>query len=58
MIYEYGSYLMTSHNLWQLGIDYLDCCVYKPFLFSYFKLMGCLFHSITRELETCSARTP
>ncbi|XP_070854706.1 nuclear pore complex protein Nup75-like [Drosophila suzukii] len=24
MIYEYGSYLMTSHNLWQLGIDYLD----------------------------------
>nr|XP_036669108.1 nuclear pore complex protein Nup75 [Drosophila suzukii] len=26
MIYEYGSYLMTSHNLWQLGIDYLDCC--------------------------------
>ncbi|XP_016985980.1 nuclear pore complex protein Nup75 [Drosophila rhopaloa] len=26
MIYEYGSYLMSSHNLWQLGIDYLDCC--------------------------------
>lgn len=26
MIFEYGSYLMTSHNLWQLGIDYLDCC--------------------------------
>lgn len=26
MIYEYGSYLMTSHNMWQLGIDYLDCC--------------------------------
>lgn len=26
MIYEYGSYLMGSHNLWQLGIDYLDCC--------------------------------
>ncbi|KAI8039705.1 nuclear pore complex protein Nup75 [Drosophila gunungcola] len=26
MIYEYGSYLMTSHNLWQLGFDYLDCC--------------------------------
>jgi len=26
MIYEYGSYLMTSNNLWQLGIDYLDCC--------------------------------
>ncbi|KAH8401109.1 hypothetical protein KR009_003119, partial [Drosophila setifemur] len=26
IVYEYGSYLMTSHNLWQLGIDYLDCC--------------------------------
>ncbi|KAH8252807.1 hypothetical protein KR032_001916, partial [Drosophila birchii] len=26
VIYEYGSYLMGSHNLWQLGIDYLDCC--------------------------------
>ncbi|XP_017078923.1 nuclear pore complex protein Nup75 [Drosophila eugracilis] len=26
MIYDYGSYLMTTHNLWQLGIDYLDCC--------------------------------
>ncbi|TDG51084.1 hypothetical protein AWZ03_002447 [Drosophila navojoa] len=26
MIFEYGSYLMTSHKLWQLGIDYLDCC--------------------------------
>ncbi|XP_023164937.2 nuclear pore complex protein Nup75 [Drosophila hydei] len=26
MVFEYGSYLMTSHNLWQLGIDYLDCC--------------------------------
>ncbi|KAH8299678.1 hypothetical protein KR044_004541, partial [Drosophila immigrans] len=26
MIFEYGSYLMTTHNLWQLGIDYLDHC--------------------------------
>ncbi|XP_017837537.1 nuclear pore complex protein Nup75 [Drosophila busckii] len=26
LIYDYGSYLMTSHNLWQLGIDYLDHC--------------------------------
>ncbi|XP_068148193.1 nuclear pore complex protein Nup75 [Drosophila tropicalis] len=26
MIYEYGSYLMTSKNLWQFGVDYLDCC--------------------------------
>ncbi|XP_034478529.1 nuclear pore complex protein Nup75 [Drosophila innubila] len=29
MIFEYGSYLMTSHNLWQLGIDYLDCCEHE-----------------------------
>ncbi|KAL7738573.1 hypothetical protein ACLKA6_006873 [Drosophila palustris] len=29
MIFEYGSYLMTSHNLWQLGIDYLDCCKHE-----------------------------
>ncbi|KAH8421079.1 hypothetical protein KR222_010731, partial [Zaprionus bogoriensis] len=28
MIYDYGSYLMTTHNLWQVGIDYLDAC--KP----------------------------
>ncbi|XP_017148759.1 nuclear pore complex protein Nup75 isoform X1 [Drosophila miranda] len=26
MIYEYGSYLMSTRSLWQLGIDYLDCC--------------------------------
>ncbi|XP_060653563.1 nuclear pore complex protein Nup75 [Drosophila nasuta] len=26
MIFEFGSYLMTTHNLWQLGIDYLDHC--------------------------------
>ncbi|XP_022228902.2 nuclear pore complex protein Nup75 [Drosophila obscura] len=26
LIYEYGSYLMTTRSLWQLGVDYLDCC--------------------------------
>ncbi|XP_030379177.1 nuclear pore complex protein Nup75-like [Scaptodrosophila lebanonensis] len=26
MLLEFGSYLMTSLNLWQLGIDYLDSC--------------------------------
>ncbi|KAH8280600.1 hypothetical protein KR018_012058, partial [Drosophila ironensis] len=26
IIYEYGSQLMSSSNLWQLGVDYLDQC--------------------------------
>ncbi|XP_017093815.2 nuclear pore complex protein Nup75 [Drosophila bipectinata] len=26
IIYEYGTYLMSTRNLWHLGIDYLDYC--------------------------------
>lgn len=29
MIFDYGSFLMTTHNLWQVGVDYLDACQHE-----------------------------
>lgn len=29
MIFDYGSFLMTTRNLWQVGVDYLDACKHE-----------------------------
>lgn len=29
MIFDYGSFLMTTQNLWQVGVDYLDACKHE-----------------------------